>query len=290
MRWRRRAAELLLVAIVAQACAATRATSSTLTFSSLSASAPPIDGYLFKPDGDGRYPAVVLLHGCGGLFSASTGQMQARDADWAQRLVRAGYVVLMVDSFSPRGIKEMCSPRSYRQSVYLDRPKDAYGALRWLQAQPFVKPDRVAVMGWSQGGGVTLLSVRAQSLGRPEHLPLGDFRAAVAFYPATCRESAHRVPWTSAIPVLVLVGDQDNWTPAGPCKELVEKSAARGSDITMQLYPGAYHDFDWPNLPVKTLSAYRTSSGVVPVTGMDPAAREDALTRVPQFLMKHLGE
>jgi dienelactone hydrolase len=172
--------------------------------------------------------------------------------------------------------------------VFLERPKDAYGALRYLQAQPFVEPDRIAVVGWSQGGGATLLSVRADSLGRPADLPTADFRAAVAFYPSVCRERAHRLPWTTAIPTLVLIGEKDNWTPAGPCKEFVDAAARRGSDVRIQVYPGAYHDFDWPNLSIKELPAFRTSDGTVPITGMDPAAREDALRRVTQFLRARL--
>ena len=248
-----------------------------------------IDGHLFRPVADGRHPAVVLLHGCGGLLS-STGRVQARETDWARHLVDRGYVVLMVDSFSPRGISRMCSPDRFDRAVYLERPRDAYGALRYLQAQPFVQPDRVGVIGWSQGGGVVLLSIRADSLGRPPDLPLGDFRAAVAFYPSACAERAHRRPWTSTIPLLVLVGDGDNWTPAEPCKGLVSAAATRGADARIHVYADSYHDFDWPGLPILSLPAFRTASGVVPLVGMNPVAREDALKRVPDFLDRHLKD
>ena len=247
-----------------------------------------VDGYLLRAGGDGPRPAVVLLHGCGGLFSVSTGQMSARETDWARRFVAMGYTVLMIDSFSPRGITHMCAPALFKQDIFLQRPKDAYGALRYLQAQPYVRPDRVAMMGWSQGGGVTLLSVREDSLGRPPELPHGDFRAAVAFYPSVCRTSAHRLPWTSVIPTLVLIGELDNWTPAGPCREFADAVATRGSPMQIRVYPGAYHDFDWPDMPLRELPAYRTTAGVVPMVGMDPAARADALTRVAQFLKARL--
>ena len=280
---------LVLLAILAQACVTAAPRTSTLRFPSL-ADGVMVDGYLFRSDGDTRRPAVVLLHGCGGLFSATTGQIVSREVDWSKRFVEMGYAVLMVDSFSPRGITRMCSPQTFQQRVFLERPKDAYGALRYLQAQSFVRPDRIAVVGWSQGGGVTLLSVRADSLGRPADLSRGDFRAAVTFYPSVCSERSHRVPWTSAIPTLVLIGERDNWTRPEPCKQFVEASAARGSDIRIQIYPGAYHDFDWPNLPIKELPAYRTSNGTVPITGMDPAAREDALQRVTQFLKARLED
>jgi len=280
-------ASIVLVALLAGACASVGMPPAPLRIPSLDEAATVLDAHLFGPRGEGRHPAVVFLHGCGGLLSTS-GAISARETDWAARLVALGYVVLMVDSFSPRHVSRMCTHEGFKLPVYLDRPKDAYGALRYLQAQPFVRPDRVALMGWSQGGGVALLSIRAASLGRPPALPQGDFRAAVAFYPASCSERAHRVPWTSAIPLLVLVGEQDNWTPAAPCKALVEAASRRGSDVQIQVYPGAYHDFDWPDLITRARPEFRTAAGVVPITGMDPAARRDALVRVPQFLAQHL--
>jgi dienelactone hydrolase len=111
----------------------------------------------------------------------------------------------------------------------------------------------------------------------------------VAFYPASCREGAHRLPWTSPIPTLVLVGELDNWTPAGPCQGLVAGAAGRGSDVRIRVYPGAYHDFDWPGLPMRARPEFRTAAGLVPVTGMDSAAREDAQHQVTRFLAQHLG-
>lgn len=248
-----------------------------------------LDGYLFRPAGEGPHPALVFLHGCGGLLSRD-GVIRARETDWGARFTALGYVVLMVDSLTPRKHGEMCSQSGFKLPIYLDRPKDLYAALRYLQSQPYVRPDRIGVMGWSQGGGTILLGIRAESLGRPAELPQGDFRVAVAFYPGSCRDTAHRVRWTSAIPLLVLLGESDNWTPVESCKSFVAGAVRRGSPVEMQLYPGAYHDFDWPDLPMRSLTAYRTAAGVVPITATDPAAREDALRRVPDFLARYLRD
>src|SRR6202035_6163055 len=79
-------------------------------FPSLEPTAPVLDGYLFRPAGAGPYPALVFLHGCGGLISRSTGRINTREADWAARFSAAGYVVLMVDSLGPRNHGGMCSP------------------------------------------------------------------------------------------------------------------------------------------------------------------------------------
>ncbi len=156
----------------------------------------------------------------------------------------------------------MCAHSDFNAAVYRKRPRDAYGALLFLQAQPFVRPDRIGIVGWSEGGGVVLFSIREQSLGRPAQLPLGDFRAAVAFYPGSCDEKKQKVPWKSAIPLLVLAGAGDVWSPAAPCKELVEGAVARGSPIEMQVYPGAYHDFDWPDMMVHASPKFRTAAGL----------------------------
>jgi dienelactone hydrolase len=252
---------------------------------------PPttLDGFVFGPTGEGRHPAVVFLHGCGGLFSRTTGLVGARERAWADVLTQRGYVVLMVDSFGPRHQGEMCSQQGFSADVYRKRPRDAYGALLFLQAQPYVRPDRVGVIGWSEGGGTILFAIRAQSLGRPAQLPQGDFRAAVAFYPASCDARKQKVAWTSTIPLLVLVGAEDLWTPVAPCKQLLDDAAGRGSNIEMRIYPGAYHDFDWPDMAVHEAPRYRTAAGVVPIQGTDPAARQDAFARVPAFLDRHLA-
>src|SRR5438105_5403020 len=145
-----------------------------------------LDGYLFRPAGDGRPPAVIGLHGCSGMFIRGTGSLGPLYRAWAGELTQRGYAVLLVDSFGPRRHGEMCSVQGFELELLRKRPRDAYGALWFLQAQPFVRGDRVALVGWSQGGGATLSAIGAQSLGRPAQLPQGDFRAAVAFYPGRC--------------------------------------------------------------------------------------------------------
>jgi dienelactone hydrolase len=230
---------------------------------------------------------LVFLHGCGGLFSRMTGLIDKREREWAGHLTQRGYAVLMVDSFGPRAQGEMCSQHGFNRENYLKRPRDAYGALAFLQAQDWVRADRVGLIGWSEGGGAVLFAIRAQSPGHPPRLPQGDFRAAVAFYPASCSERRQDA-WTSTIPLLVLVGAEDVWTPAAPCKELLDAAAKRGTTIEMQIYPGAYHDFDRADTPRRELPDYRTAAGVVPIVATDPAARQDAFSRVPGFLDRYL--
>lgn len=249
--------------------------------------ATQLDGYLFRPSKPGPVPAVVFLHGCGGLISSISHRIMSRETDWAKRLNEAGYAVLMVDSFAPRGSGEMCSSSGFKEWIYLRRPADAYGALAWLQQQPFIARERIAMMGWSNGGGAVLFAL-GKKHGRPVNSSGPGFKAAVAFYPGSCSEQRMGGDWTPAIPLLLLIGGKDVWTPASPCKELVDRAMSRGATIDYQLYPGAYHDFDWPNLKRAELSNYVTRAGVVPVVGEDPAARADAIKRVQAFLADQL--
>jgi dienelactone hydrolase len=283
----RGAGVLLAVLLWASAAAAQQAvTLPSAGDNGTGTAATTLAGYLFRPAGSGPFPALVSAHGCYGMFArGGAGEFLPRDIFWATTMSQQGYVVLMVDSFGPRQHGEMCSQSGFDQQLYLKRPRDAYGALAYLQAQPFVQPDRVGLMGWSEGGGVVLLSIRAASLGRPAGR---DFRAAVAFYPASCSERSQSQSWTTSIPLLVLMGAGDVWTAAGPCQEFLQGVKARGSPVESVFYSGAYHDFDFPNQPVRDLPQYTTKSGVVPITGTDPTARADALQRVPAFFATYL--
>jgi len=246
-----------------------------------------LEGYLFRPPGSGKHPALVFLHGCDGLFNRGIGLIGRRERDWAAELTRRGYVVLMVDSFGPRNHGEMCSQRGIDRELYLKRPRDAYGALLLLQAQPFVQPDRVGVIGWSQGGGAVLFAIGAATGPRPAPLQQGDFRAAVAFYPASC-DDRRQPNWNTHIPLLALLGAEDVWTPAVPCKIFLDGAMSRGAHIEVQVYPGAYHGFDRADSPRRELPEFRTAAGIIPIVGTDPAARQDALSRVPIFLERFL--
>lgn len=286
MRW------LILLAFLMTARAAAGTPVQVVSFPSLADNETGhptmLSGYLYPTPGDRARPALVFLHGCGGLFGRS-GAFLSRDLRWASDMNQFGYVVLMVDSFGPRQHGEMCSQAGFDLRLYLQRPRDAYAALAYLQAQPFVRPDRVGLIGWSEGGGVVLFSIRAASLGRPANLPPDrDFRAAVAFYPASCNDRNHSKPWTSAVPLLILTGADDVWTPAAPCQEFAQGAEMRGSPVEIIVYPGAYHDFDFPHETVHRLPQFITRAGVIPIVGTNPAARADALIRVSAYFDHYL--
>jgi dienelactone hydrolase len=287
------AAFALAALALSAAAAAAAAQQTTVSFASLDGNTN-LTAHLSRPAGDAARPALVLMHGCSGLLNAKGRIIRLYQA-WTRALVAQGYVALAVDSAASRGFGQTCSAGPDRITMWRDRPSDAYAALRYLQARPFVQAGRVGLIGWSQGGGVVLLSINDKGTGRPAALKQ-DFRVAVAFYPGACSEQLQSKPWTQVeprswstqLPLLVLSGAADTWTPLAPCEAFLAAAKARGNPVELKIYPSALHGFDAPNLPRIELPAYRSGNGPVPVIGTDRQARADAFPRVLEFLKRHL--
>ncbi len=220
-----------LLAGDAAPCLAAESPPTVVEIESPLASPHPLQGYLRQANGAGPSPAVVLLHSCNGNW----GRLDER---WGKRIASWGYVTLTVDSFGPRGLKN-CG-----DGAPLDLVTDAYHALNFLVRAPFVDPDRVAVLGFAQGGRVSLMSVEHGAI---EQTSPNKFGAAVAFYPP-CRLFRGNV----TVPTLILIGERDDENPAAACRDMVEgrddmgisRQRAEGAPIKLVVYPGAYHAFD----------------------------------------------
>ncbi len=127
-------------------------------FPSVTPGAPvTITATLVRPAGPGPFPAVVQLHGCAGI--------EAQSFRWARWLAERGYVALVVDSFGPRGLKGDCRSGPDDPPITA-RFDDAFGALRYLQSLPEIRADRVAAIGWSQGGVYAMAAINGPSLER----------------------------------------------------------------------------------------------------------------------------
>ena len=241
-----------------------------------------LPGVLFRPEGAGPFPGVVALHGCGGLVN-SAGKIVGRLADWGERLAAAGVAVLFPDSFTPRGLTTQCRVRERKVRSSRERVADANAARRWLQSQSWAIKHRVSLIGWSNGAVTSLWAVRPRASVR-DGMP--DFRSAVAFYPG-CRRLGD-MGWSTRIPTLILIGRADDWTPASACEQMVAGARGRSAGATLITYPGAYHEFDRPNSPVRELSglAFTADGSGHAHVGTNPAARADALKRVPEWITR----
>jgi len=193
-----------------------------------------LTGYLTKPGGEGPFPTVVLLHGCAGIWEW--------EEVWSDRLVAWGYVVLTVDSQTPRGQGYQCDGRGTPVTPW-SRVLDTYGAKRYLSTRPFVDPSRIAVMGMSHGGW-TVLGVIKRSTS--DSLAMDPFRAAVALYPL-CQE-----PEPINAPTLVLIGSEDQWMPADQCVRYLE-GLQPPPEMIVKVFPGAGHVFDHPGIDFEDL-------------------------------------
>ncbi|WP_426957633.1 dienelactone hydrolase family protein [Muricoccus radiodurans] len=241
-------------------------------------------GLVLRTEGAARGVPVVALHGCGGLGGPGRRpSLPAREADWAARLNALGYPVVFPDSFGSRGVTQVCSGPEHGIMPETLRREDAHAAAAWAAAQPWAAGGGAFLMGWSHGGSTAL-----SAAGGP--VPPGLIRGAVALYPGCLRPG--RVPpvWEPAVPVLMLLGGADDWTPPGPCRRAAARVAAAGR-VEVVEYPGAVHGFDQPAMPMRVLSGLSVTArgdGTARM-GTDEAARADALRRVPAFLAAHGG-
>ncbi len=233
-----------------------------------------VEGYLFRPAGHGPAPAVVLMPGCHGL------QRFVGYRRWVDRLVSWGYVVLAVDSLTPRHTTYCFIENK------VDRPTaagDAYGALRHLAAQPFVQGDRVAAIGYSFGANALLTGLETETDSRAQRLLALDypalrplqFRAAVAFYPT--QFSPHQ---RFSAPLLLLGGDQDRWDTAFRLWGMQESQRRLGDPTLLHVYLFATHGFDMET---------EMAGGEIEMH-YDPKATADAAERVKAFLERNLRE
>jgi dienelactone hydrolase len=191
-----------------------------------------ISGDLTFPSGSGPFPAVVLAHGCEGLGNAEAG--------WAPILRDWGYATFVIDSFRGRGLQEVCTSATTLTGT--QRIPDAYGALRILVTHPKIDAARVALMGFSHGGILTMgaSTVWAKETFAPTGRPA--FRAFFPFYPF-CNIAYPERERISG-PVRIHAGELDDWTPAGPCVRLAQQLKGSGQDAMVTVYLGAHHSFD----------------------------------------------
>ena len=186
-----------------------------------------IYAHYFKPAAKTRAPAMVLVHGFDGVS-------EAREGFWARELAALGVATIVVESFTARRAPTSVGNQSAVSTA--QGVRDAYAALGYLAGQPEVDPKRIGIMGMSRGGSVALRAVdrRKQDGGL-------NFAAALALYPGCVAQ--YRNPQPSA-PVLVLIGERDDYTMVKACADYLARMRAAGGTAELRTYPGARHGFD----------------------------------------------
>ena len=235
-----------------------------------------------------RRPVVIGLHGCAGALDAK-GQLNPIWRRYAAYFAAERMHFVVPDSFSPRGVQSVCATPSRQRTVHeTDRREDVFAAIAWLAEQPSVDPSHIFVLGWSHGGQTALLVadasdsfVKAQKI-RP--------KAVAAFYPG-CDQSLKMWNYQLEAPLLVMIGELDDWTRADTCAGLRDKvkRGQPGAPFELEIYPGSYHGFDGLG-PVRTMeSVGNTRSGKATV-GVNPAAQKASHARLFEFVAAQTTE
>src|SRR6266702_8749466 len=236
---------------------------------------------LYKPDGDGPFPTVIALHGCGGLGGQSEA-VQPRYRDWAEQLLKTGHAVLLPDSYGSRELGPQCRVKERHVLARRERVADISASRQWLAQQSWVARDRISLVGWANGASALLWAVRPQLSSKSGE---ADFRSAVAFYP-DCRLSSG-TGWSARVPTLLLIGAKDDVSSPPACHQMVDGARGRSALARIVVYPGAYHDFDRANLPVHAIGG--NDDATVPEkghVGTDAEARADSQKRVAEWLAR----
>ena len=237
---------------------------------------------LFKPDGEGPFPTVIALHGCGGLGGHSE-PVLPRYHDWAEQLLKTGHAVLLPDSYGSREVGPQCQIRERERRVQARRERvaDITASRLWLAQQSWVARDRISLVGWANGASALLWAVRPQLSSKSGE---ADFRSAVAFYP-DCRASSG-LGWSARVPTLVLIGAKDDVTPPAACRQMVDGAHGRSALARIIVYPDASHDFDRANLPLHAIPASDAAAAERGHIGTDAEARADSQQRVAEWLAR----
>jgi dienelactone hydrolase len=218
-------------------------------------------GRLKLPNGNGPFPAVIVLSGCNGVKHSTR--------VWARRLASWGSAALIVDSFTPRGLRNVCHRGG--ELAGPERAKDAFAAAAYLRTRADIDPNRIGLLGYSHGGWTALAAasepITAANGGKP-------FAAVVAYYPICPREQP---PFASD--VQIAIGNADDWSSPKRCEEIAAKYANTAHPPLLKIYPGATHSFD-VDRAARVYLGHRLA--------YDAKAAADSFEQTRQFLDSHL--
>jgi len=203
-----------------------------------------VEGLLNLPKGKGPFPLVL---GVAGSLDWSKHHLE-----YLEMYRSMGIATFEVQSFSSRNVTSTVGSQTEVTTAMMIL--DAYRAFEILADDPRIDKDRVAITGWSLGGGVALFS---------GWLPLIEkitdkvkFAAHLSIYPP-CIVEPEDLRFTDS-PMHIMIGALDDWVPAAACEELVPKIKNSGTNIGLTVYPDSHHSFDKDSPLVFEGNAYST--------------------------------
>ena len=248
----------------------------------------PLDAYLYKPEGPGPFPALVALHGAGGIFPYQLW--------WAKEISKKGYVVIFIDHYCTRG--HLCEVESgdedpargkimkkWQDVSPQTRLMDAVAAYAWLSNKPYVLNNKIGLIGWSWGGTVALY---AQKWRQRLSLPNGGFKATIAFYPNlkyALKDPRASRQWSQGggikQPTLILYGKKDVLESEDAYQKLISED--HSNKIIVIGFDGAYRKYDELG---SHREKYHPSVGYF-LKGFQQEAFDDSVREISKFLQVH---
>jgi dienelactone hydrolase len=203
-----------------------------------------------RPEGEGPFPVLIMLHGCGGP--------RPFQDDIAQVAADAGAAVIKVDSYAPRRIGRVAAIATVCTGARLhgrERAGDLYAAIAWARSQDWVDGNRIAAIGWSHGGWTIMdaLSLRsgaemarATGLNDLPEEPLEGLAGALIVYPYTgVGAFSGRRDWRMAPARSVAIVAERDYI-VGPSRVALERQRARGAPLEVLLFENTTHAFEDP--------------------------------------------
>ena len=223
---------------------------------------------LYKPDGDGPFPTVIALHGCGGLGGDSE-PVPPRYRDWAEQLLKAGHAVVLPDSYGSRELGPQCRVSERRVLARRERVADIKASRLWLCSNPGRpgprQPDGMGERRQRPVVGGASANVARHRAG----LPLRG--RVLSGLPALLR------PWLEHAGADAAADRrEDDVSSPQACRQMVEGARGRSALTQIEIYPGAPHDFDLADLPLRAIGGRRRVAGTRPHRHRRRSARADA--------------
>ena len=198
-----------------------------------------IVGHLFLPPGGEKVPAVVLMHGSGGIYEAMLDY-------WPKLLNAQGVAVFSLDRFGPRGVKSTAEDQS--QVPFSADVADGFAALKLLASHPKIDAGRIAIMGFSRGGIASWRTAVERIIAAQQLADGLRFVAHIQVYSGGCAGVFRlivRPGVFSKAPQLWIHGDADDYTPITQCQDYAKQIGEAGTPIAFLALPGAFHKFDY---------------------------------------------
>lgn len=213
-----------------------------------------VEAAIYKPDGAGPFPALVLFPGCGGFRGKTANGDWQNTAllNWARAAVAHGYVAMLVDTMTPRGVASACFGTGTSGLNNARSVRDALQAAEHLRTFAYVDAGRIGFVGFSWGGTKALLL--SSRLWAASLAPGSRFAAAVAVYP-DCYPARPNPNQTYEVvrpdidrPLLVLMAGKDTETPPATCLPGLEAARQAGAPVEWFVYESATHCWDCRHL------------------------------------------